>query len=166
MRCRWWCPSGMAGHFRSYAWDPVLIVSQMALMQCVFYGFLCLWLALIDVLVQANRTLDQIFSYQVLEFSTAHGRVPLIAFVLNALTCALGLWLFVRRGKQCLDFTVTTHFFHMLACWAYNASFPSALTWWLVNLVCVALMAVIGEYLCMRSELMAIPVSIGPKADL
>ena len=55
----------MASHFRSYIWDPVLIVSQIALMQCIYYSFLGLWLAGVDSLVQTYRSLDQIFSYEV-----------------------------------------------------------------------------------------------------
>ena len=52
---------------------------------------------------------------------------------------------------------------------------PTAVSWWLAQIVCVALMTVLGEYLCMRTELKAIPVSIGglasslgvgPKSDL
>ena len=89
-----------------------------------------------------------------------------ITFLFNCSCSALGLWFFIRRGKQCLDFTVTVHFFHMIGCWIYNAHFPGALSWWLVNVACMALMAVIGEYLCMRSELRAIPVNSGPKSNL
>ena len=55
----------MASHFRSYIWDPVLIVSQIVLMQCIYYSFLGLWMAGVDSLVQINHSLDQIFSYQV-----------------------------------------------------------------------------------------------------
>lgn len=73
---------------------------------------------------------------------------------------------FIRRGKQCLDFTVTVHFFHLLGCWFYSSRFPSALTWWLVQAVCIALMAVIGEYLCMRSELKEIPLNSAPKSNV
>ncbi len=79
---------------------------------------------------------------------------------------AIGLWFFIRRGKQCLDFTVTVHFLHMIGCWIYNAHLPAALSWWLVNVACMALMAVIGEYLCMRTELRAIPVNTAPKSNL
>lgn len=156
----------MASHFRSYIWDPVLIICQIVLMQCIYYSCLGLWLAVLDSLLQTHRSLDQIFGYEVLGLASTHGRVSMIAFLLNSLTCALGLWFFVRRGKQCLDFTVTVHFFHMIGCWIYNAHFPSALPWWLVNVACIALMAVIGEYLCMRTELRAIPVNTGPKANL
>ncbi|XP_012678063.1 protein SYS1 homolog [Clupea harengus] len=156
----------MASHFRSYIWDPVLIVSQIALMQCIYYSFLGLWLAGVDSLVQTYRSLDQIFSYEVVGFATPQGRLSMMAFILNSLTCALGLWFFIRRGKQCLDFTVTVHFFHMIGCWVYNSHLPASLSWWLVNVACMALMAVIGEYLCMQTELRAIPVNTGPKSNL
>ncbi|NXX56668.1 SYS1 protein, partial [Scopus umbretta] len=102
----------------------------------------------------------------ILGFSTPPGRLSMMAFILNALTCALGLLYFIRRGKQCLDFTVTVHFFHLLGCWVYNSHFPSTLTWWLVHIVCIALMAAIGEYLCMRIELREIPLNSAPKSNV
>lgn len=52
-------------NFRSYIWDPVLILSQILLMQCIYYSFLGLWLAGVDSLIQTSRSLDQIFSYEV-----------------------------------------------------------------------------------------------------
>lgn len=52
-------------HFRSYIWDPVLIVSQILLMQGIYYSFLGLWLAGVDSLIQTRHSLDQIFSYEV-----------------------------------------------------------------------------------------------------
>lgn len=55
----------MGSHFRSYVWDPVLIISQIILMQCIYYSFLGLWLAGVDGLVHTSRSLDQIFSYEV-----------------------------------------------------------------------------------------------------
>lgn len=55
----------MGSHFRSYIWDPVLIVSQILLMQCIYYSFLGLWLAGVDCLVQTSRSLNQMFSYDV-----------------------------------------------------------------------------------------------------
>ncbi|XP_020839746.1 protein SYS1 homolog isoform X2 [Phascolarctos cinereus] len=79
----------MAGQFRSYVWDPILIVSQIVLMQNVYYGSLGLWLALVDSLVQSSPTLDQMFSPEILGFSTAPGRLSMMAFILNALTCDL-----------------------------------------------------------------------------
>lgn len=55
----------MAGQFRSYVWDPLLILSQIILMQTVYYGSLGLWLALVDGLVRSSPSLDQMFDAQV-----------------------------------------------------------------------------------------------------
>ncbi|XP_067904162.1 protein SYS1 homolog isoform X2 [Heterodontus francisci] len=102
---------GMAGHFRSYVWDPILIVSQIILMQCIYYSFLGIWLALVDSLVQNNRSLDQVFSYEVLGFSTAQGRLSMMAYVLNSLTWLLDLQLALSHsaelvvGKRCVHCT-------------------------------------------------------------
>ena len=60
---------------------------------------------------------------------------------------------------QCLDFAATAHLIHLIFCTIY-AGFPKAWSWWLLNLACMALMSVIGEFICMRTELKAIPVSV------
>jgi len=156
----------MAGQFRSSVWDPMLIGSQIITMQCVFYVCLGLWISLMEVLAGDSASLDYIFNYEEIQFRKQSGRLIIAAFALNSLTCAVGLWYVVRRTKQCLDFTMTVHIFHLLACWIYSGIFPSSLSWWLLSLVCTTLMCVSGEFLCMRTELKAIPVSLGPKADL
>lgn len=79
---------------------------------------------------------------------------------------ALGLWLIVGRTKQCLDFSLTVHFIHFVISWIYNGHIPHTVSWWILNLVGVTLMTVLGEFLCMRSEIKAIPVGLGPKVDL
>ncbi|XP_023482393.1 protein SYS1 homolog isoform X2 [Equus przewalskii] len=76
----------MAGQFRSYVWDPLLIVSQIVLMQMVYYGSLGLWLALVDGLVRSSPSLDQMFDAEILGFSTPPGRLSMMSFILNALT--------------------------------------------------------------------------------
>ncbi|XP_049589075.1 protein SYS1 homolog isoform X2 [Syngnathus scovelli] len=83
----------MGSHFRSYIWDPVLIVLQIILMQCIYYSFLGLWLAGVDSLVPARASLDQIFSYEILGFAPILGRLSMMAFALNSLTwlCSRGL---------------------------------------------------------------------------
>ncbi|KAG0415674.1 hypothetical protein HPB47_007157 [Ixodes persulcatus] len=79
---------------------------------------------------------------------------------------SVGLWYFVQRTKQCLDFSCTVHVYHLLACWVYNGAFPHTLSWWLLNTACVTVTCVCGEFLCIRTEMKAIPLSLSPKADL
>ncbi|KAJ8259558.1 hypothetical protein GJAV_G00170820 [Gymnothorax javanicus] len=89
----------MAGNFRSYIWDPVLIVSQILLMQCIFYSFLGLWLAGVDGLVQGSRSLDQIFSYEALGFSTLQGRLSMMAFHFELTHLCPGLVVLCAAGE-------------------------------------------------------------------
>ncbi|XP_013404457.1 protein SYS1 homolog [Lingula anatina] len=155
-----------AGHFRSSAWDPFLIIAQIISMQSAFYVGLGVWIAMVDFVAGADRSLEQFFKYEELQFKEFTGRLIMGAFVLNSLTCALGLWYTVKRTKLCLDFASTVHLIHLVVCWGYNARFPYTVSWWLVNIICIVLMTVLGEFLCMRSELKAIPLGMGPKADL
>lgn len=155
----------MAGHFRSSVWDPVLIVSQILTMQSLFYLCLGVWIFLVDFICGSPRSLDQLFSYKVLQVKEFQGRLIIVAYVLNALTGATGLWYIVKRTKQCLDFAATVHLCHFVACWIFNGLLPS-LSWWLINIISLIITTVLGEFLCMRTELKAIPLSMGPRTDL
>ena len=55
----------MAGQFRSYVWDPVLIVAQIISMQSAFYIGLGLWVEVVDYICASRRSMDQLFSYEV-----------------------------------------------------------------------------------------------------
>ncbi len=46
---------------------------------------------------------------------------------------------------------------HTVLCVVYGG-FPKSLSWWLTNFVCFGVMAIFGEWLCMRSELKDIPI--------
>lgn len=155
------------GSFRYTKWDPFLILSQMSALQCIYYVSLGIWIFFFDILSGTPRSLDQIFKYQTLLASSWIGNLQIAAFLFNALTCSLGLWYVVQRTKQCLDYTCTVHLFHVIFCWYFNGVLPNYLSWWIINLICVTVMCVGGEFLCMRTELRAIPVSMSnTKVDL
>ncbi|KAJ1527197.1 hypothetical protein ONE63_008728 [Megalurothrips usitatus] len=156
----------LRGQFRSTIWDPTLIVSQILAVQFIFYSSLGLWLSIVNLVSGTYCSLDLLFKYEEIHLHDFGGRAVITAFVLNSLTGAVALWFIVRRTKQCLDFAATTHFLHLLICWMYNSHFPGIVSWWLLNAACVTIMCVFGEYLCLRTELQAIPLSVGPKADL
>ena len=79
----------------------------------------------------------------------------------NTLTAFVGalylVWI-VERAKKCLDFGSTVYFWHFVATCIYSG-FPARLEWWVVNGCGLAVMALLGEYLCIRRELMDIPLS-------
>jgi len=154
------------GHFRNWIWDPWLLISQIAAMQGIFYTSIGFWLMVYGLLTSSPLSIEPIFHSEGLYLQEYGGKRIFIAFLLNALTSALGLYLVVGRAKLCLDFTATTYFWHLVIVWIYNRSFPFSLSWWLLNVICITLTTVLGEYLCMRSEMRAIPVSLGPKAEV
>jgi len=143
-----------------------MIISQILTLQAVFYVSLGLWITLFDVISGSSKSLDQIFKYQELQATTFSGKSVIAAFIFNALNCSIGLWYIVQRTKLCLDFSCTVHFLHLVICIWYNTGLPLTLSWWVINFVCTAILCVSGEFLCMRTELQSIPVSMGPKTDL
>lgn len=78
----------------------------------------------------------------------------------------MGLFIVVKRAKLCLDFSLTVHFYHLIICWIYNGSFAWSASWWVLQLICSAISTVLGEFLCMQQEMRAIPVGLGPKAEV
>ena len=59
---------------------------------------------------------------------------------------------------QCLDFTLTLFAIHLVLCSAYGG-IPHSPAWWVMNIAGLVVMVLLGEYLCLRSELAAIPVT-------
>lgn len=158
--------NNMHGHFRSSVWDPVLIIAQIICMQSIYYTSAGFWLYFTSYIGNFDRSLDQIFTQSDLSPWEGTGRTNVIGFALNSLTCAFGLRFIVQRTKQCLDFAATVLLIHFICCWSYNGRVPHNVYWWGTNIVSLILMTVIGEFLCLRLEMKAIPVSMGPKVDL
>lgn len=63
----------------------------------------------------------------------------------------------VERAKKCLDFTATLYLLHLLFCCAFRG-WPRSFEWWLLNFAGMVLMAVLGEWLCLRKEMRDIPL--------
>ena len=142
------------GQFRSYVWDPVLIISQIIAVQTFYYIALGLLLAAFDVLFAGSLSIAQLFDYRELGYNL--GFLIAISFLLCTSAAAFALFVFVGRAKQCLDFAATLHFIHFIAC-CWFAGLPG-ISWWILNIVCCVVTAVLGEYICMRYEISAIPI--------
>lgn len=61
---------------------------------------------------------------------------------------------------QSLDFAATVHILHFLLCLCYGG-FPLSWAWWVTTITSVIVMTLVGEWLCWRTELKAIPLSEG-----
>lgn len=55
----------MKGGFRNTQWDPLLLGSQIIAIQAGLYATLGMLMAVMDVIVGANHTLDHLFQYHV-----------------------------------------------------------------------------------------------------
>ncbi|XP_035718209.1 protein SYS1 homolog [Vespa mandarinia] len=152
--------NNISGQFRKTTWDPILIISQIVAVQSVMYFFLGIWIWIIASLLGSTNSLDYAFQYKEIHIRDFGGQLVIVIFILNALIGAMALWWLVQRTKQCMDFACTAHLIHLCCCWAYNASFPTSFSWWSLNIVSLSIMCVCGEFLCMRTELQAIPLSM------
>lgn len=152
--------NNISGQFRKTMWDPFLIISQIIAIQTVMYFCLGLWIWIVASFIGSTKSLDYAFHYKQIHVRDFAGQFIIIIFILNALIGAIALWWLVQRTKQCMDFACTAHLIHLLCCWIYNASFPSTFSWWCLNIISLSIMCVCGEFLCMKTELQAIPLSM------
>lgn len=51
--------------FRNTQWDPLLLIAQIIAVQSILYVCLGFLMAIMDILVGANHTLDHLFQYHV-----------------------------------------------------------------------------------------------------
>lgn len=51
--------------FRNTQWDPLLLIAQIIAVQSILYVTLGIIMAFMDVIVEANHTLDHLFQYHV-----------------------------------------------------------------------------------------------------
>ncbi|KAK6032038.1 hypothetical protein OSTOST_01797 [Ostertagia ostertagi] len=144
--------------FRSYVWDPVLLISQMVCMQTVFYTTECVAMVAYSI-TGFTPTLAHIYSLQAL-------RVMVVVQLLATLSCGVAMRFVVQRAKQCLDFSCTLHVFHLLIVIIYNFAFPTQLLWWGVQIASVVICTLLGEYLCMAAESQEIRLGPPSKYDL
>jgi len=140
--------------------DPLLIISQIVAMQSLMYLDLGLWMLVLNGLSGSPAAaigLEHFFSHRSIRLSSTGGWISIVAFFLNSLAGGCFLCVVVERAKKCLDFTATTHLIH-LCCTVMYDGFPGSWEWWVVNCVSVVVMALLGEFLCMRREMQDIPL--------
>ncbi|GFZ04146.1 coatomer subunit beta-2 [Actinidia rufa] len=106
----------------------------------------------------SRMSLVYFFDYATVSGSTVTGWCVIASFILSSLAGAVYMPYLIERAKKCLDFSATLHIIHLFICIMYGG-WPSSLTWWVVNGTGVAVMALLGEYLCIRRELQEIPIA-------
>lgn len=143
--------------YGAVVWDPWLIIAQIACLQCLYYLTLGLVLAFLVGNRVSQMTLFYIFDFAAISASSITGWCVIAAFLLTSLAGAGYLLYLIERAKKCIDFSATLYIIHLVICTCYGG-WPSSFTWWIVNIAGLALMALLGEYLCIRRELREIPI--------
>ena len=141
--------------FYANIFDPRLVVAQIVAMQCLSYLSLSWFVWLFHELFATPFDLAQMFDYRAIEFDSLSGIAAMGSFLINAVAVGVEMSFVVERAKKCLDFAATVVFFHFIACWN-AAGFPFDWKWWILNILCLVISSVCGEYLCMKKELQEI----------
>eukprot|EP00946_MAST-07B_sp_MAST-7B-sp1_P002179 g2179.t1 len=133
-------------------WDPRLILAQMAVMQCTHYLVMGVFYGIFNIVFGTRLSLALFFSWEALSIASTRGWMVIVTNVAAAIAGAAALPIVVERAKKCWDFAFTVYFIHWMSCVCFDG-FPSSWTWWLTTLLCIVIMSVGGEQLCMRVEM-------------
>merc|ERR1712038_1610415 len=153
------------GSFRAYIWDPLLIISQIIAMQSFYYVSLCLILTFLFQLSTHHPEMHHVLDPTYINLSNLENTLVVIANIVNSLAVSVFLWIIVQRSKLCLDFTCTLHLFQMLIGWM-NSGKLFTFSSLIIQIICISISSIAGEFLCMRSEMKAIPLIGGSRIDL
>ncbi|GMH15956.1 hypothetical protein Nepgr_017797 [Nepenthes gracilis] len=144
--------------YGAVVWDPWLIVAQIVCLQCLYYLTLGLFMAVLVGTRVSRMSLVYFFDFATVTASTVTGWGVIASFMLSAVAGAGYMVYLIERAKKCLDFSATLYIIHLFICYIYGG-WPSSITWWVVNVTGLAMMALLGEYLCIRRELREIPIT-------
>ncbi|XP_042444030.1 protein SYS1 homolog isoform X1 [Zingiber officinale] len=139
-------------------WDPWRIVAQIVCLQCLYYLTLGFFMVLLVGTRVSRMSLMYLFDFSTLVASSVTGWCAIVSFVLSSLAGAVYLLYLIERVKKCLDFSATLYIIHLFICIVYGG-WPSSITWWVVNILGLALMFFLGGWLCMRRESREIPIT-------
>lgn len=144
--------------YGSVVFDPWLIVAQIVCLQCLYYSTLGFFMAILVGTRVPRMNLVYLFDYATVSASTVTGWCVIVSFLLGSLAGAVYIFYLIERAKKCLDFSATLYIIHLFLCVIYGG-WPSSFTWWVVTGTGVAIMSLLGEYLCVRRELREIPIT-------
>ncbi|KAK7381633.1 hypothetical protein VNO80_00179 [Phaseolus coccineus] len=144
--------------YGAVVWDPWLIVAQIVCLQCLYYITLGLLLSILVGTRVSRMSLVYFFDYVAITTSTVTGWCVIASFLLSSVSGAVYMFYLIERSRKCLDFSATLYIVHLFICIVYGG-WPSSITWWIVNGSGIAVMALLGERLCIKRELQEISLT-------
>ncbi|KAG8497083.1 hypothetical protein CXB51_008339 [Gossypium anomalum] len=165
-------------------YDPSLILAQIVCLQCLYYLTLGAFSSFLVGSRASRMSLVYLFDFVTVTASTVAGWCAIAAFFLTSIAgsefnshlpfpqclsasstyhlllnfLSVYMLYLIERAKKCLDFAATLYIIHLSICTIYGG-WPSSVTWWVVNVTRFAVMALLGEYLCIRREMREIPIT-------
>lgn len=133
-------------------WNPKLIIAQIISVQCIHYIAQGLVFGLFHLLFASRLHLDLFFAWETTSIFDVPGWMVICNSLIVSLFGAVSLLVVVERARKCFDFAFTVYFLHFIATLSYSG-FPLSWDWWVVNTICMIVMSVAGEQLCMKTEL-------------
>jgi hypothetical protein len=130
----------------------------------LFYLLLSIILAIALTLNGTNMSLDLILDDTEIRTDTGFGWSLIIVWIVHAFLCIPILMVIVQRARQILDYVLTFHLLHLLCVWHAADHFPTRFSWWILQIITVAIMTFGGEWACMHREMKPIMISSGNRA--
>ena len=144
--------------YGAVGFDPLYILAQIVAVQCLYYlGLGTALFVCVGPFVPTSLTTSLIFDYRAITVQTSVGVLTIVSFLAAGALGSVVLLVVVERAKKCLDHAVTCFLVHLLMSSA-SFGFPRRADWWMLHVVLVAVMAVLGEWLCIQKEMREIPI--------
>ncbi|KAJ2396630.1 hypothetical protein GGI23_003840 [Coemansia sp. RSA 2559] len=144
--------------FRKTTWDPVIILSQIATVQCFGYSAFSVSMAILSLFSSVPLSPRLLFDARMARSDTVEGWAVSLALVSMGLANIAPLVYMVERSRLCFDFAVTFSAVHVILVWWHMRAPPTALLWWLCVGASGFLMAVGGRAACLRREMLPIAI--------
>ncbi|KAI8321807.1 hypothetical protein GQ54DRAFT_261094, partial [Martensiomyces pterosporus] len=144
--------------FRKTAWDPVLILSQIATVQCFGYSTFSFCMVVANLLTDIPLGPQLLFDSRLVRGDTVEGWVIGGGLLAIGFTNILPLVYMVERSRLCIDFSLTFYIIHLILVWWHQGGPPNTLLWWLVVGASGSAMAFVGRAACLRRELLPIAI--------
>ncbi|GAB4850175.1 hypothetical protein Ancab_029470 [Ancistrocladus abbreviatus] len=144
--------------YGAVVWDPWFIVAQIVCLQCLYYLTFGVFSAILVGSRVSRMSLVYFFDFATVTASTLTGWCVIASLLLSSLAGAGCMLYLIERAKKCLDFAATLYIIHLFICTIYGG-WPNSIVWWVVNIIGLGVMALLGEYLCIRRELREIPIT-------
>ncbi|KAI9505535.1 integral membrane protein S linking to the trans Golgi network-domain-containing protein, partial [Coemansia spiralis] len=144
--------------FRKTSWDPVIILSQIATVQCFGYSTFSFVMVVASMLTGIQLSPRLLFESRLVRGDTVEGWTIGLGLVSMGVANILPLVYMVERSRLCIDFSMTFFAVHLILVWWHQGSPPTTLLWWLVIGVSGAIMAFVGRAACLRREMLPIAI--------